>query len=150
MIDIDPVVLEGLKAHCEEIGKADAATVADYLNSDDAAVTEAYRQAMAPAKPAKKQKPAAAAAAEAKSEPTTYHFLNDDNVLSDLEVVRIKNGRVILRHPTVTDFVSIALHGDSVVVDVEVIKKLSEAAIVERYGVTSEVLNLLISAARPK
>ena len=145
MTDIDPVILEGLREHCAQIGNSSSATVAEYLSTDDAAIVQTYRAHLAP-KPTKRQKAAAAVA----EEPTSYHLRGENNVLAALEVVTVKGGKVILRIPVPTDFVRITLHGEETVVDMEVVKKLSEAEVASRYGVTSEVMHLLAAAARPK
>jgi hypothetical protein len=55
---------------------------------------------------------------------STYQLRDEFGVLRDLEILKEKNGRVILSLPVVRDLVDIVIKGKKVTVDLEQLRKL--------------------------
>lgn len=74
------------------------------------------------------------AASEQPAEPPVYQLVDEHNLLKDLEVVRVKGSRVILRLKEPKDLVTLIVKGETVEVDLIRLRKLKSDDVL--HGVT--------------
>lgn len=127
--------LAALRDYFIDGGSTEETDVMEFLETTSVEVVDEYAAAL------KKKYPEDFPSAEEPVAPTT-HFLKSDGLLKELEIIKIKDGRVIFEVKEPKDLVTILIKGKPVEVDLFKLRKLSPET--EVHGV---VVSLLIGLA---
>ena len=144
-MQIKKVKVDALFNHLNGGGGADPDSVAEVLGieSTDTETMQAYMRAVNKRAGEKTSEPSAEVA-----ETPTVIFRNADNTLEELEVVRVKDSRIIVQKSVKRDLVKIMVAGKSVEVDCEKLRALPAGDILQPFGVSVSTLLVVAALAR--
>lgn len=138
--------LEAVTNHILKGGDVDVETLAGIIDTqpEDIETINAYvRRANKDIEAARADEDDAEEEQESSTPEAVRYQLKDDNgILRDLDVVKVKNDRVILQFHYVSDIVPVIVRGEEVLVDLNALRKLSPDELKEGIKVST-----LIAAA---
>lgn len=121
--------LEAVTNHILKGGDVDVETLAGIIDTqpEDIETINAYvRRANKDIEAARADEDDAEEEQESSTPEAVRYQLKDDNgILRDLDVVKVKNDRVILQFHYVSDIVPVIVRGEEVLVDLNALRKLS-------------------------
>jgi hypothetical protein len=118
--------LDAVTNHILKGGDVDVVTIADLVGTEpeDIETINAYvRRANKDIESARVDE--GEEESDAPETPVRYQLKDDNGILRDLDVVKVKEGRMILQFHYVSDTVPILVRGEEVLVDLNELRKLS-------------------------